>query len=46
MLQGHRDDVDADDESDDQIQIVAGTQRMDGEAGVTVGCIVGQLLGF
>lgn len=44
VLQRHGDDVDADDEGDDQIQVVAGAQGMDGQSGWTVGGIVGQLL--
>lgn len=44
VLQRHGDDVDADDEGNDQVQVVAGAQSMDGQSGWTVGGIVGQLL--
>lgn len=44
VLQRHGDDVDADDEGDDQVKIVAGAQGVDGQPGRTIGSIVGQLL--
>lgn len=44
MLQGHSDHVEADDESDEDVQVVAGADRMDKEADVAVGSIVGQTL--
>ena len=46
VLQGHGDDIDADDEGDDQIQVVAGAQGVDGQAGAAVGGVVRQLLGL
>ena len=46
MLQRHGDDIDADDEGDDQVQVVAGTQSVDSQPGRTVWRIVGQLLGL
>lgn len=44
VLQGHSDHVEADDESDEDVQIVAGADRMDKEAYVAVGSIVRQTL--
>lgn len=44
VLQRHGDDINADNEGDDQVQVVAGTQSMDSQACRTIGCIVGQLL--
>ena len=46
VLQRHGDDIDADDEGDDQVQVVAGTQSVDSQPGWTVWRIVGQLLGL
>lgn len=46
MLQGHGDHVEADDESDEDVQIVAGADRMDKEAYGAVGSIVRQTLCF
>lgn len=36
VLQRHGDDIDADDEGDDQVQVVAGTQSVDSQPGWTV----------
>lgn len=44
VLQGHSDHVEADDESDEDVQIVAGADRMNKEAYVAVGSIVRQTL--
>lgn len=44
MLQGHGDHVEADDESDEDVQIVARADRMDKEAYGAVGSIVRQTL--
>lgn len=46
VLQRHGDDIDADDKRDDQIQVVAGAQGVDGQADTAVGRIIGQLLGL
>lgn len=46
VLQRHGDDVDADDEGDDQVQVVAGAQRVDGEADAAVRSVVRHLLGL
>lgn len=46
VLQGHGDDVDADDEGYDQVQVVVGAQRVDHEPHFAVAAVVGQLLGF
>lgn len=34
VLHGHGDDIEADDEGDEEVQVVAGAQRMDGAARV------------
>lgn len=44
MLQGHSDHVEADDESDEDVQIVAGADRVDKEAYVAVSSVVRQAL--
>lgn len=44
VLQGHSDHVEADDESDEDVQIVAGADRMNKEAYGAVGSIVRQTL--
>lgn len=44
VLQGHSDNVEADDESDEDVQIVAGADRMNKEAYGAVGSIVRQTL--
>lgn len=44
VLQGHSDHVEADDESDEDVQIVAGADRMNKEANGAVGSIVRQTL--
>lgn len=46
VLHGHGDDVDADDEGDEEVQVVAGAQSVDGAAGGRVVCIVGPALGL
>lgn len=46
VLQGHGDDVDADDEGDDEVQVVVGAQRVDHQPDFAVAAVVGQLLGL
>lgn len=46
VLQGHCDDVDADDEGDGEVQVVVGAQRVDHQPDFAVAAVVGQLLGF
>jgi len=46
MFQGHSDDINADNEGDDEVQVVTGTQSMDSQTGTTIGSIVWQLLGL
>lgn len=46
MLQGHSDDVDANDEGDDEVQVVVCAQCMDHQAHVAIAGIVGQPLSF
>lgn len=46
MLQGHGDHIEADDEGDKDVQVVAGTHGVDEQPGGTVGGIVGQPLGL
>ena len=46
MLQGHGDDIDADDEGDDEVQVVVRAQCVDHQPYLAVAGIVGQLLGF
>lgn len=36
VLQRHGDDIDTDDEGDDKVQVVAGAESVDGQAGRTV----------
>ena len=44
VLQRHGDHVDADDDSDEQVQVVAGAQGVDGHTQGRVICVVGPLL--
>lgn len=46
VLQRHCDDVDADDEGDDQVQVVAGAQSVDSQPGPAVRRVVWHLLGL
>lgn len=46
VLQRHRDDVDADDKSDDEVQVVVCAQCVDHQAHVAIAGIVGQLVCF
>ena len=46
VLHGHGDDVDANDEGDEEVQVVAGAQSVDGAAGGRVVRIVGPSLGL
>lgn len=46
MLQRHRDDIDADDEGDDEVQVVVCAQCVDHQAHVAIAGIVGQLVCF
>lgn len=46
VLQRHGDDVEADDESDDQVQVMAGTQSVDRQPDSAVRRIVRKLLGL
>lgn len=46
VLEGHGDDVDADDEGDDEVQVVVCAQCVDHQAHVAIAGIVGQLLGL
>lgn len=46
MLNAHGEDVDADDEGDEEVQVVAGTQCVDGQTQGGVVCIVRPLLGL
>lgn len=44
VFQGHSDHIEADDESDEDVQIVAGADRVDKEAYVAVSSVVRQAL--
>lgn len=46
MLQGHGDHVEADDEGDEDVQVVAGAHGVDEQPRGTVGSVVGQPLGL
>lgn len=46
MLQGHGDHIEADDEGDEDVQVVAGTHGVDEQPCGTVRGIVGQPLGL
>lgn len=46
VLQRHGDDVDADDEGYDEVQVVVSAQRVDHQPDFAVAAVVGQLLGF
>lgn len=46
VLDAHGEDVDADDEGDEKVQVVAGAQSVDGEAHRRVVGVVGSLLGL
>lgn len=46
MLDAHGEDIDADDEGDEEVQVVAGAQRVDGQAHRGVVGVVGSLLGL
>lgn len=46
VLDAHGEDVDADNNGDEEVQVVAGAQGVDGEPGWAVGGVVGQLLCF
>lgn len=46
VLHGHGDDIDANDEGDEKVQVVAGAQTVDGAAGGRVVRIVGPALGL
>lgn len=46
MLDAHGEDVDADDEGDEEVQIVARAQRVDGQTQRGVVGVVGSLLGL
>lgn len=46
VLDAHGEDVDADDEGDEEVQVVAGAQRVDGPAQRRVVGVVGPLLGL
>lgn len=46
VLHGHGDDVDADDEGDEEVEVVAGAQAVDVSPGRGVVGIVGSALGF
>lgn len=46
MLNAHRKDIDADDEGDEEVQVVAGAQCVDGETQGRVVRIVRPLLGL
>ena len=46
VLHGHGDDVDANDEGDEEVQVMAGAQSVDGAAGGRVVRIVGPALGL
>lgn len=46
MLQGHGNHIEADDEGDEDVQVVAGTHGVDEQPGRTIGGIVGQPLGL
>lgn len=46
VLQGHGDHIEADDERDEDVQVVAGAHGVDEQPGGTVGGIVGQPLGL
>ena len=46
MLDAHGEDVDADDEGDEEVQVVAGTQCVDGQTHGGVVCVVRPLLGL
>lgn len=46
MLDAHGEDVDADDEGDEDVQVVAGAQRVDGQTQGRVVGVVRPLLGL
>lgn len=46
VLNAHSEDIDADDEGDEEVQVVAGAQCVDGQAQGRVVCIVRSLLGL
>lgn len=46
VFQGHGDHIEADDEGDEDVQVVAGAHGVDEQPGGTVGGIVGQPLGL
>lgn len=46
VLDAHGEDVDADDEGDEEVQVVARAQRVDGQAQRGVVGVVGSLLGL
>lgn len=46
VLNAHGEDVDADDEGDEEVQVVAGAQRVDGQAQGRVVGVVRPLLGL
>lgn len=46
VLDAHGEDVDADDEGDEEVQVVAGAQCVDGQAQGGVVGVVGPLLGL
>lgn len=46
VLQGHGDHVEANDEGDEDVQVVAGADRMDEEADRAVGGVIRQALGL
>ena len=46
VLDAHGEDVDADDEGDEEVQVVAGAQCVDGQAQGEVVGVVGPLLGL
>lgn len=46
VLQGHGDNIDADDEGDDEIQVVVCAQCVDHQPHVAIAGIVGKFLGL
>lgn len=46
VLDAHGEDVDADDEGDEEVQVVASAQRVDGQTQRGVVGVVGSLLGL
>lgn len=46
VLNAHGEDVDADDESDEEVEVVAGTQCVDGQTHGGVVGVVGPLFGL